>query len=313
MQTISIIICTYNRANILADTLDSYNVLHRTGSYEIELLIIDNNSSDDTLSIINKFKKKYPELRYVFEPRPGLSYARNTGIKESASDIIAFVDDDVHFDPLWLKELIKIFEDYPEASCIGGKSIPQFQTERADWIIDDLLSIYGSTNSGDKIKWMTYPEHPFGLNMAFRREVFVQVGMFDPSLGRKKKNLLSNEESELFWRISKANLKVIYTPKAIIYHQIPPERSRQEWVLNRYYWQGISSVAFDQLVSPHTKLDLIKNITSNFFELIYQASGKHWSPRKAYWHYKAIKFNDKLSLFFKIGKLKQMCIEVLSF
>ena len=193
IESISIVICTYNRVKILKETLESYLTLCRPIEFKIELLIVDNNSNDETLQMVDQFMQYHPEVRYVFEPEPGLSYARNTGVKESRGDIIIYVDDDVYFDSNWLVEVGRIFKEYPDASCMGGRIIPVFEIGKPDWITDDLLTPYGLTNSGDIIKWMLYPEYPFGGNMAFKRTVFDKIDMFNPNLGRKKKNLLSNK------------------------------------------------------------------------------------------------------------------------
>jgi glycosyltransferase involved in cell wall biosynthesis len=309
---ISIVICTYNRALILKDTLSNFLNCVKTNIY-YELLVIDNNSCDNTREVVMAFAKNNSTINYYFESKQGLSEARNTGINASSGNIIAFVDDDVFFDPFWLIEVVRIFQDYPEASCMGGKSIPQFEIGKPDWITDNLLTLYGSTNSGDTIKWMNYPEYPFGLNMAFKRDVFDRIGMFNSALGRKNKNLLSNEESEVFWRINQADLKVIYTPKALLHHRIPAERTCKEWVLARYYWQGISSIVFDQLITPRSKLVLLIDAIWDGWKLLRQSTGHHWSPRKAYWHYKSTKFSERCSQSFVLGRVKQMSIESLTF
>lgn len=312
-MNISIIICTYNRAKILAETLESYAILKRPIDSELELLIIDNNSKDETQQIVEKFAEQHPEVHYIYEPEPGLSHARNTGIEQSRGDIIAYIDDDVYLDPNWLTEVLNIFQEYPDASCMGGKSIPKFESGKPEWIDDDLLRFYGFTNSGDAIKWMIYPEYPYGLNMAFRRHTFDIVGKFEITLGRKKKNLLSNEEKEIFWRINKAKLKVIYTPNALLYHRIFDERASENWVISRSFWQGVSLVAFDQLIAPKSKLSLLRETIIESRNLFRQASGNYWSFRKAYWHYKAIKFPEKCTLAVQLGKIKQMFIETLTF
>ena len=310
---ISIVICTYNRASILTNTLSSFLDCART-DIVFELLVIDNNSNDNTKDVVMSFAEKEPSIKYLFESKQGLSEARNTGIRLSKGNIISFADDDVYFETYWLLEVVRIFQDYPETSCMGGKSIPQFEIARPDWLTDDLLTYYGSTNSGDMVKWMLYPkEYPFGLNMAFKRAVFDQIGMFDCKLGRKKRNLLSNEELEVFWRVNQVGLKVIYNPKALLYHQIPIERTNKEWVFARYYWQGISSIVFDQLLAPQSRLVLFKEAIREGWRLLRQSTGKYWLPRKAYWHYKAIKFPERCYQFEKLGRVKQMFYESLSF
>jgi len=305
---ISIIICTYNRADTLSNTLNSF-IKTSKQNITYEILVIDNNSTDMTKNVCMSYRGIDSNIQYHFEQKQGLSEARNTGVKISKGKIIAFADDDVHFDHMWLSEVKRIFDDFPDASCMGGKSLPHFESGRPTWIVDDFLSLYGSTNSGDKTKWMIYPEYPFGLNMAFDRTVFEKIGFFNPNLGRKRKNLLSNEECEFFWRAKQANLKVIYNPKAILFHQIPIERTSKDWIINRFYWQGISSVIFDQLVAPESKSTLLKKGIILIWDLTRHATGGYLTPRKAYWHYKSIKLPEKCEFFFKAGMAKQLILE----
>jgi glycosyltransferase involved in cell wall biosynthesis len=310
-SSISIVICTYNRGDILRETLDSYATM--TGAFDagVELLVVDNNSTDQTREITTSFVESHAGVRYVFERQTGLSYARNTGIKEARGDIIAFVDDDVYFDTDWLQAVRGVFACRPDADCMGGKSIPTFDCGRPDWLSDDFLGYYGSTNSGDMEKWMVYPEHPYGLNMAFRRNVFETAGAFDPKLGRIKTNLLSGEESDLFWRIDKAGLKVRYEPAAVIYHRIPASRTKQDWLLSRHYWQGISDVCFEQLKSPKARLHLISSLFNDIAALGRASIGRDWSPRKAYWHFKALRYPQYCYIARIRGRVRQTWLEVL--
>jgi len=250
-------------------------------------------------------------LRYVCETNVGLSYARNRGIKESSGSIVAFVDDDVLFDKNWLNELLKAFNDNQEISCAGGKSIPKFEIEEPGWITKDVFSIYGSTGSGDHDRLMIFPEHPFGLNMAFRKTVFAQVGEFNLNFGLNKKNfLIYNDERELFYRISQAGLKVFYASKAILYHRIPKGRTSQNYLLKRYYWQGISDVVFWQLIKPQTKFILFLKAIRSLMNILFPP-GKR-SPKNIYLCYKSFSFHDKLSIYHSMGTAKQNLAEIFS-
>ena len=91
---ISIIICTYNRAEHLADTLESLFKLNFPPSVSVEILAVDNNSSDSTADVVNRFQINHPSISYIFEATAGLSHARNRGIKEAKGNIITFIDDD---------------------------------------------------------------------------------------------------------------------------------------------------------------------------------------------------------------------------
>lgn len=241
---LSIVICTYNRADVLTDTLRSFLSLHELPGARFELLVVDNRSSDATAGIVRGFMAGHPErIRYVFEPTPGLSHARNRGIRETAAAaIVAFVDDDIYFDPQWLIAVLGAFRAHPEGMGLGGRSIPVFESGQPAWVNERISRAYGSTNSGMTARPMIFPEHPFGLNMAFRREVFEKVGLFNTKLGRQGASLLSNEETDYFSRVHDAGMVVRYAPEAIVKHRIAPVRAKRRWVLKRYYWQGVSDV-----------------------------------------------------------------------
>jgi len=257
---LTVVICTLNRASILRDTLESFLSMDLPEEGSVELLIVDNNSADETPLIAKQFADTSSgRIRAVQERTPGLSHARNTGIAAARGDIIAFADDDVYFDRKWVKEILSAFTSDPGAHCAGGRSIPLFEHGEPEWMSPSLLTVYGSTNSGDEVKVMHYPEHPFGLNMAFRREVFGAVGTFNANLGRVGSSLLSNEESDLFYRISQAGLKVVYTLHAIVQHRIPKARTDKKYILRRNYWQGVSDVIFRQSHDPEPRRKLARN------------------------------------------------------
>lgn len=305
---ISVIICTYNRAEMLRETLASWRSVKNAGS-NVELVIVDNNSTDHTQKVVESFLPACPsQFRYVFETHAGLSRARNRGIEEASGQIIAFVDDDVYFDKEWLNALLKVFNDNPEISCAGGRSIPKFDGNKPDWITEDILRLYGSTNSGDQDRLMIFPEHPFGLNMAFRKEVFTHVGNFNINLGRIKSSLMSNEERDIFYRISKVNLKVFYASKAILHHRIPKDRMDKRWVVERTYWQAISDIAFLQLIRPKSKLFLsLKTIW--ILINIFLPPGRV-TPKSIYQYYKYFSFEDKLKVYHLLGIAKQNLNEI---
>jgi len=309
MFDISVIICTYNRAEMLRETLKSWLLLESAES-NVELIIVDNNSTDHTRQVVESFQIRCPSrLRYVCETNVGLSYARNRGINEASGNIVAFVDDDVYFTKGWLKELLKAFNDNPEISCVGGKSIPKFDVDKPEWITEDL-KIYGSTDSGDEDRLMVFPEHPFGLNMAFRKAVFKQVGKFNTNLGRIRNSLLSNEEKDIFYRINEAGLKVFYSSKAVLYHRISADRMEKSWILKRIYWQAISDVIFDQSIQKQSKFILSKNAIRSIKRIILPFAKP--TPKNICLYYKHFSFRDKLSTYQLLGNVRQNFFEIFS-
>ena len=308
---ISVVVCTYNRADMLSDTLRSWTTVDRV-NYRVELVVVDNNSTDRTRGIVQDYQKHLvKELRYVFEARQGLSFARNKGIEAAQGKIIAFVDDDIYFGGNWLKEMVSTFERHPEIDCVGGNSIPVFEALRPDWLTDDFAMLYGSTLSGDTEKRMIFPEHPFGVNMAFRREVFERVGGFNTRLGRIQKSLLSNEEKEMFYRIDRAGMHTHYLPKAVVYHRVPEDRMNQQWILTRVFWQGISKVTFNQLVKRKNKRDLFEDAMRNGIRAIF--GQRPYSASKSILFYRGFEFREKIKTALSLGIARQSLAEAINF
>ena len=111
--------------------------------------------------------------------------------------------------------------EQPGADCLGGRTRLAFETGAPPWLTPYLSSVYGIGVDDPAPRHMLFPEHPYGLNMAFRRSVFERVGEFNSRLGRSGKKLLSGEEAELFSRIDKAGIKTVYAPDAIVLHRVP--------------------------------------------------------------------------------------------
>lgn len=243
---ISVICCTYNRDRVFEDTVRSF-LDCGTDGVDHELLLIDNNSTDKTREIGERFGARYPGIRYLNEPSQGHPQAKNRGIRESRGEIVAFVDDDVFFVSGWLKALASAFGRHPEIACIGGKVVPHFEAERPKWLQDEMLWIYGVTRYGDLEKEIRFPDIPIGCNMAFRRSVFEKIGEFHKSLGRKPGILLSGDEDHFLLRAERAGMKTLYAPEVLVSHRVPPTRLTRDWVLSRFYWAGVSEVAMRQL------------------------------------------------------------------
>lgn len=308
---ISVVICTYNRSETLKLTLESFLRMEWDNQTKHELIVVDNNSTDDTKQVIMGYiKNNFDTLKYVMETMTGLSYARNKGIEEANGKIVAFADDDVDFDRRWGQEIVDAFQANPDAGCLGGKNIPFFIEGKPEWIPEELYYIYGDVGFGDEVKILKFPEHPYGLNMAFKKEVFEKVGLFNPELGRKKLSLLSGEESELFYRVNQLGMKTIYTPFAVVKHLIPPNRTGKEWILKRVYWGGISEVVFEQLISTKSKKLILKEMIQDIGALKKGILGNYFSPKKIYWHIKRLRFEQWAHYCYKLGIIRQKCLEI---
>lgn len=308
---ISVVVCTYNRAGMLEDTLRSWDGVEK-GGCRAELVVVDNNSTDGTRKVVEAFEKSLGgDLNYVFEPNPGLSFARNKGIAAAHGRIIAFVDDDIYFRKDWLQALASVFQRHPEADGVGGNSIPLFEAPRPEWLTDEFAVFYGSTLSGDSEKRMAFPEHPFGVNMAFRREVFERIGGFNTRLGRIKKSLLSNEEKELFYRADQAGMFILYAPGVVLYHRVPRERMDRQWIIRRTFWQGISKVAFTQLTSRQGRFTLLRDALIHGKRAFLRQRPFCWKNCMLLYPGQEIKEQMKTAL--SLGIARQSLIEFINF
>lgn len=239
---VSIVICTYSRAHMIGQTLLSLK--HLTGIDQAEVILIDNNSPDNTAEVVSSTiqqLKGLVNIKYVFEPRQGLSVARNTGVEVSNGTIIAFLDDDATPAVGWLTSIQEAFDHYPEAAAIGGIIEPEFETSRPKWLVKELEMPYGIVDLGKHIKLYPRRSHPFGGNCAIRKEILNELH-FPEWLGRNGgQSLLSGEETWLFGQMRKQGKKLYYIPNMKIKHFTPANRLNPEWIKKRYYYQGVSN------------------------------------------------------------------------
>lgn len=266
----SVVVCTYNRSKLLESCLNSLASQDFLPD-EYEIIVIDNNSTDNTKHVVNQVKKDSPtEIHYIIEKRQGLSYARNTGVKEARGKIVAFIDDDAIADRSWLNEIVSTFEKInPVPGCVGGKVMPIWIADRPKWLPESLLTYLGVLNHGDSPKWTEENEYVWGVNMAFLRSSLEKVGLFDPSLGRKGKSLVSNEEIFLFFKLRESGENIYYQPKAIVHHLVPQERLKRTWFLRRVFAQGISDYRSDMLKSRGGNQIIFVNPLRLIVELLY--------------------------------------------
>jgi glycosyltransferase involved in cell wall biosynthesis len=130
---LSVIIPTYNRGNLIKKTLDSL-IMQDYSKEQYEIVVVDNNSTDDTRTIISDYCEVYPHIKYVFEPIPGLISGRHRGAMESSGSILIFCDDDIQLQPDALKVTNETFMSNPNIGLVGGKYIPNYQTPPPKWL-----------------------------------------------------------------------------------------------------------------------------------------------------------------------------------
>ncbi|QSA98439.1 glycosyltransferase [Methylococcus sp. EFPC2] len=226
--SISIIVCTYNRADSLVSTLQALVNLRVPPGLEWEVIVVDNNSHDDTSEIVRSKQASFPQLRYLFEQRQGLSHARNSGIAAARGELLLFTDDDVQPEPDWVVEVLQGMEKYDATAC-GGYIAPLWDSPPPSWLTERLYGFLAIKTDERERRILKESEFPFGANMAFRREVFSRFGVFDPDLGRKGSVLAGCEEFDLIGRLIASSEVVVYLPDARVHHRVEAFRTRKSY------------------------------------------------------------------------------------
>jgi glycosyltransferase involved in cell wall biosynthesis len=243
---ISVVVCTYNRARSLARTLEHLRQTSVPRELSWELIIVDNNSSDDTREVIEGFARSCDfQVRYLFEPKQGLSHARNTGIPQARGEIIAFTDDDACVSAEWLQELATTFRDF-DCMAVGGKNIAVWgDIRRPEWLV--TTGKYRLTSApllnfdfGDQPKRMEGPA--WGLNMAFKKAAFVKYGLFRTDLGVCGSGGFLAEDMEFGTRLIRGGETVMYSPGAVVFHPVDANRVTKEYYLSFYFRGGKTDV-----------------------------------------------------------------------
>ena len=227
---VSVVIPTYNRSHSLSDTLNS--VLLQHGDTEFEIVVVDNNSIDDTFDVVHSFMAEHPgKIRYVVETHQGNAYARNSGIENALGKIIAFVDDDITVQNNWMEVLIRVLRSRPDLAFVGGSVLPQWSEVPPSWLTPDHWAPLALLDYGPS-ELPISRDSPRGLltaNIAFRRNVFDEVGMFSPDLQRVNDGIGSMEDHEFLLRVCRSGRKGVYLPDMVAESPVSVDRLTKEY------------------------------------------------------------------------------------
>jgi glycosyltransferase involved in cell wall biosynthesis len=304
-MNISVILCTYNRAGSLPTALESVVSSRLPSSVEWEVLVVDNNSSDDTRAVAERFCHTHPNrVRYIFEPLQGKSNALNRGIREARGEILAFVDDDVTADPNWLVELTAPLLKQDAWVGVGGRILPPPAFRPPSWMalegpnaVSGVLALFDLGPKGFELT-----EPPYGTNMAFRKQVFEKYGGFRVDLGPCPGSEIRGEDTEFGRRILGAGERLWYQPSAIVCHPVTENRLKQQYFLRFFFDHGRA------MIREHGEGGPIWAIRRCYFKFLNIAIVR-LPPRILRWLFDPVaqrRFHSKVMVWMTYGQLMQL-------
>lgn len=206
---------------------------------EYEIIVVDNNSPDHTREMIASLEAKDSRLRYLFEGRQGVSYARNAGILAARSDLLVFCDDDVEVHPEWVQRNYQASLRFPEAAYIGARILPVWEAPPPAWT-EWSMAPFALSEHGDN-PVVVCPENPQCLvtaSLAVPRSTFEQAGMFDVATQKVKDAPCSTEDFEWERKVWTHGRYGMYVPDILCYTPIPKERIRKSYHRRWHFCNG---------------------------------------------------------------------------
>jgi glucosyl-dolichyl phosphate glucuronosyltransferase len=238
---ITIAIATWNRAFLLGGTLDAVLEAELPGDHEVELMVVDNGSTDETPQVLGDYADAHGVVA-LREEVPGKSNALNHAMSQATGDVIIWIDDDIRVEGDWLLRYAEAFEAFPEAAIFGGSIVPEFEGSPPAWIVHGMSEIgglYGQCLPVEGPITLSDPFLPFGGNMAIRRTTQLRYP-FDPRLGRRHGQMLAGEESAVVRAILEDGGSGRWVPTACVRHVIPERLQSLEHVRRYFHDFGVS-------------------------------------------------------------------------
>lgn len=258
MNGISVVISTYDDPIEFVSQC-VHSILCQEKVYEI--VVVDSSKKGDIKKLCQNIKIKNDKINYIYTPPRGLSDARNKGVEISKKDIVAFTDSDCIVDKNWADNLLRTFDK--DVAIVGGKILPKWLSIPNKILYNSAIAqgFYSSFDMGEETKMV---DQIFGANFAINKKL-IDGQFFSLELGRSKGDLLCGEEINLCKRTREKGLKIMYNNSAIVWHQIPDERSKFKWIWKRMYYGGITRAILGGRITPKT----VNFIKYNMYDIIF--------------------------------------------
>ncbi|GAC1531609.1 MAG: hypothetical protein NVS3B15_11230 [Sediminibacterium sp.] len=229
---ISVIVCTYNRASYIRDAMESLSG-QTLAKAHYEVIIANNNSTDDTARICEQYISEHPEKIFHFfnEPRQGASFARNSGAAMARSPLLCFMDDDAIADRDYLERIVNFFETYPDAGGLGGRIIPKYIPAEPAWMSHYVSSLVGNFDYAPTATVFSPGKYPLESNMTVRKKDFDAIGGFNTALPGVMGTLrIGGEGKDFFLRLQALGKKIYYDPAIRVQHVVEVKKLTKEYL-----------------------------------------------------------------------------------
>jgi glucosyl-dolichyl phosphate glucuronosyltransferase len=235
---VSVVISTFNRCELLPRSLESVLAQNAEGC-RYEVLIVDNNSTDRTRSVLESYEQRaIPNFRHFFEPRQGVSFGRNTGIAAARAPIVAFTDDDLLPAPDWVLRIKRALDAHPEVAYVGGRVLPSPGQQFPAWLTRRHWNPLMLHDPGEA-SFYVGSANPVGMgsgNLAVRSDVLREFEGFSTAFPR-------GQDRELQLRLWRAGRRGLYLPALQVFSEVQADRLTKRYHRRCYRTEGEVSAA----------------------------------------------------------------------
>ncbi|MEB3281524.1 MAG: hormogonium polysaccharide biosynthesis glycosyltransferase HpsE [Lyngbya sp.] len=290
MIDFTVVICTYNGQYRLPQVLERLLAQKQTEHLAWEILVIDNNSTDNTQKVVQKYQSEcgqnYPKIRYCFEPKQGIAFARRLAIKEAKSPLIGFLDDDnlPHTD--WVYSAYLFAQLHPKAGAYGGqlKALYEVNPPQNFHRIACFLAIIDRGEEAFRYDLLKHWLFPPGAGLVIRKQAWLNCVPERPFFTGVSAQCLNNkgEDIEILSYLRKAGWEIWHNPQMKVDHYIPDSRLQKSYLLKLLRGIGLSRYYTRMLQLPTWKKPLFTFIylVSDFRKLIVHYCFHHKMIKK---------------------------------
>ncbi|WP_022668859.1 glycosyltransferase [Desulfospira joergensenii] len=245
-KAIEVLICTHNRASLLAKTLKSINESIKPNNFDLKMIVVANACNDNTIELVQSYQKETKEKRLipvklVTEDKIGKSNGLNSAIPNLSCPIIAFVDDDHRVDKNYFSAIVKSIQSYPETDFFCGRILPDWDGSEPSWVRDEgPFKIYPlpvpKFDLGTSTKRLGCGQAvPGGGNLIVKREILNKVGLFSSQLGPSGHDLGGSEDYDWVNRALSKGLILQYIPEITQYHYVDQKRFKLKYLMEKAF------------------------------------------------------------------------------